>query len=850
MLFESSRDAIITTDSTGRCLDCNKAAVEMFGCADKAGLMALGPGGLSPEYQPDGRDSREAFAEVLSQLRDKGTLFVEWEHRRADGTTFPAEIALSIFFIQGQPVLHGLVRDITQRQEAKRKLRESEEFARATIDALTPHLCVVDESGTIVTVNNAWRKFAESNPPVYNPVIPGANYLDICDHATGPEAAEAAAFAVGIRDVLNGRATEYFMEYPCHSPTEERWFVAHVAPFFTKDCKRVVITHQDVSQRKRLEMHIDEQRQQLQRLLDTAPVGVAISVDGVVRFANPRTTELLDLKVGMPTSPVYCDSGVREQMLEMLSQTKIVQDVELKMRGHNGQPRDIMGTFLRTEFEGSQGVLAWLVDIGKLKVAESELRAAKELAEDASRAKSSFLANMSHEIRTPMNAILGFSQLLLHDSGLAAPQKKHLETINRSGEHLLTLINNILDMSKIEAGRVELKPAPFDISALLHDLETMFRIRTDTKGLRLDVIKGNDLPQCCVADKGKLLQVLINLLGNAVKFTSKGGVVLRASLERSGLRKVLFEVEDTGIGIPKELVGTLFQPFVQVHGEHQTGSGLGTGLGLAISREIAHLMGGDISVTSKVGKGSVFRFSIPLIEGERHSAERAPRLRRVAGLKPGQPAFRILIVDDMEDSQALLTEMLSRAGFETRAASNVKATLAISEEWHPHLVLMDMRMPSMGGVDAIRSIRSAAPDNEVKIISLTAHTFDNMRLEALDAGADDFIAKPFREEELFEKIRLLLEVEYDYDAENIENIPATAETTPVSTPEELATLPADLAAQIRSAAIGADYDLLQELIRDVEHHSKNLSQVFSGLVKSYSYEQLLDLLNTSPPHRR
>ncbi|MEI8387072.1 MAG: response regulator, partial [Verrucomicrobiota bacterium] len=341
----------------------------------------------------------------------------------------------------------------------------------------------------------------------------------------------------------------------------------------------------------------------------------------------------------------------------------------------------------------------------------------------------------------------------------------------------------------------------------------------------------------------KLLQVLINLLGNAVKFTSKGEVVLRASLERSGLRKVLFEVEDTGIGIPKELLESLFQPFVQVHGEHQTGSGLGTGLGLAISREIAHLMGGDISVTSKVGKGSIFRFSIPLVEGETHRAERAPRLRRVVGLKPGQTARRILIVDDMEDNQELLTEMLSRAGFEVRAASNGKAALAISEGWWPHLVLMDMRMPSMGGVDAIRQIRTAGPDTSVKIISLTANTFENVRSEALEAGADDFLAKPFREEELFEKIRLLLGVEYEYDSRDVENFPATAGETPVFTPGELASLPADLVEQIRNAAVGADYDLLLELIRGVEPYSKNLSQVLSALVKSYSYERLLDLLN-------
>ena len=709
VLFENSRDAIITMDFTGRCLDCNPAAVQLYGCVDKADLLARGPSRLSPEFQPDGRRSMEAFGEILSRLVDSDRLFIEWQHQRADGSEFPAEITLSVIQIHGQPILHGLARDI--------------------------------------------------------------------------------------------------------------------------------------SQRKQLAEALERQRQHLQQLLDTAPVGVAISVDGIIRFANPRITELIDIKVGEPSAPAYCDSGTRDRVLETLTQDNIVRDWEIQMRGPNGEARDIMGTFLRTEFDGGQGILAWLVDIAKLKATESKMREAKELAEDASRAKSVFLANMSHEIRTPMNAILGFSQLLLHDSHLAAPQKKHLETINRSGEHLLTLINNILDMSKIEAGHAESKPTPFDLTDLLHDLETMFRIRTDAKGLRFDVTKEKGLPQCCVADKGKLLQVLINLLGNAVKFTNKGEITLRATLEPDKPHTLLFEIEDTGIGIPEKFVATLFQPFTQVHGDRLPGPVVGTGLGLAISRELALLMGGDITVTSYLGKGSIFCFSIPLVEGQMHRAQRTLRLRRVIGLAPGQPAYRLLIVDDIEDNQTLLTEMLSHAGFVTRASDNGKEAIGICQEWCPHLILMDMRMPSMGGEDAIRWIRSAGPDNEIKIISLTANAFKNVRREALDAGADDFLAKPFREEELFEKIRLLLGAEYEYDSEEVEAAPMSAVNTPLSSPDALASLPADLLEQIRSAAIAADYDILLELIRDVEPHNKDLSHVLDALVKRYSYEQLLDLLN-------
>jgi len=263
---------------------------------------------------------------------------------------------------------------------------------------------------------------------------------------------------------------------------------------------------------------------------------------------------------------------------------------------------------------------------------------------------------------------------------------------------------------------------------------------------------------------------------------------------------------------------------------------------LAISREIAILMGGYISVTSSVGKGSTFTFSIPLVEGEMLRTQRAPRLQRVIRLTSGQPAYRLLVVDDIQDNQALLTEMLSRAGFETRASDSGREALGMYQQWHPHLILMDMRMPAMGGSDAIRWIRTAGSDNHVKIISLTANAFENVHREALDAGADDFLAKPFREEELFEKIRLLLGAEYEYDSGDVESVALTAEKIPVATPEELASLPADLLEQIRAAAIAADYDILLQLIRGVEPYSKNLSQALDALVKRYSYEQLLEML--------
>jgi len=736
-----------------------------------------------------------------------------------------------------------------ERRRAEKSLQESEDRHRTILHTAMDGFCLVDEQGCLREVNEAYCRMTGYTG---NELLT-MRITDLDANMT-PDVVAASIQTI----IKNGEArfesrqrrkdgSLFDVEVSVQYRAAEKMLVSFLHDITARKQSQIAIAeaYEALEQRvaERTE-ELDRQREHLQHLLDTAPVGVGISVDGIVRFANPRITEIVNLKIGEPASCIYCDLEDRKRILQLLEQQEIVRDWEFKMNGPNGEIRDTMATFLRTEYDGGRGILCWLVDISKIKTAESEMRAAKELAEEASKAKSAFLANMSHEIRTPMNAILGFSQLLLHDSHLAVRQKKHLETINRSGEHLLALINDILDMSKIEAGRVELKPAPLDLSALLHDLDTMFRIRTDTKGLRLDVIKNNDLPQCCVADKGKLLQVLINLLGNAVKFTSKGGIVLRVSLDDCRPPRLVFEVEDTGIGIPADLLGSLFQPFVQVHSEHHPGTIHGTGLGLAISREIAHLMGGDISVTSSPGKGSTFRFSIPLVEGKTHHAERSTRLHRVAGIKPGQPAFRILIVDDMEDNRALLTEMLSRAGFETRASDSGKDAPGICEEWHPHLILMDMRMPSMGGADAIRRIRAADKESGVKIISLTANTFASMRREALDAGADDFLAKPFREVELFEKIRLLIGVEYEYDPGAGDQVSAAAAALPAAAPEELASLPADLVRQIRDAAVAADYDRLLELLQSVAPHSKNLAQSLSAMVKCYNYQQLLDVLNT------
>ncbi len=481
-------------------------------------------------------------------------------------------------------------------------------------------------------------------------------------------------------------------------------------------------------------------------------------------------------------------------------------------------------------------------DITDRKNAEDELVRSRQEAETANLAKSIFLANMSHEIRTPMNAILGFSQLMQRDPTLTAKQRKQLDAINRSGEHLLELVNDILEMSKIEAGRITLNPGVFDLHALLKDLEIMFRARADAKKLQLTLERIGEVPRFVVTDEGKLRQVFVNLLGNAVKFTESGGIVLRvraAQVDQTDMR-LQAEVEDTGMGIPEDEMGKLFQYFEQTESGRMTGGG--SGLGLAISREFVRLMGGDIRVQSQVRKGSIFSFDIQITTGEMASVQVKTELRRVHRLRAHDTLHRILIGDNEENNRAFLSEMLTAVGFETREATNGEEAIQQFREWRPDLILLDYRMPVMDGLEAIRRIRTLEGGEKVRIICVTASTTDQNRREILAAGADDFLGKPLREAVLFEKIRTLLGVEYEYyDDTTGPGAPAAGAAKAISS-EAVAALPTDLVRQMHEATINADFDLIMKLIDRVETIDAHLAAEMRNMADGFDYQGLLDLL--------
>lgn len=485
------------------------------------------------------------------------------------------------------------------------------------------------------------------------------------------------------------------------------------------------------------------------------------------------------------------------------------------------------------------------------KQTEEALRIAKDVAESANRAKSSFLANMSHELRTPLNAILGFSQLMERDTTLNARQRDFLTTINRSGEHLLELINDVLEMSKIEAGRIQLYPTSFDLYQLLNTLRDLFRVRAESKRLSLEFQIAPDLPQFVTTDEGKLRQVLINLIGNAIKFTEAGYVRVYAEMRSIATTDpvsslLTFTIEDTGCGIAETDITTLFQPFVRASQAAMVKEG--TGLGLAISWQFVQLMGGEIQVNSTLGQGSTFCFTVQAAFADASELEPILPQRRVRYLAPHQPDYRILVVDDRQENRELIEHFLQTVGFTTRTARNGQEAIEEWQTWQPHLIWMDLRMPVLDGYKATRQIRKAERHRAenlppCKIIAITASAFEDQKLKILAAGCDDWIRKPVREQTIFDKLTEHLNVQYVYDDEGTLS-GQSYQSSPCVDLEasHLNVMPIAWLTELHQAAFAVDSDRILQLIAQVPPLHDTLVAGLTELVRQFYFDEILELV--------
>lgn len=495
-------------------------------------------------------------------------------------------------------------------------------------------------------------------------------------------------------------------------------------------------------------------------------------------------------------------------------------------------------------------VLAWVQVMRRqtaaLSESEARLRKARDDADAANRAKSTFLANMSHELRTPLNAILGFSEMLSRDAEITGNKKEKISIINHSGEHLLEMINDVLDLSKIEAGRVELEPQPFELPRMLQDIGLMFKARAESAGLSFYLDRDSSLISYITSDVSKIRQILFNLLGNAVKFTTEGSVTLRTWTEtikgNSNMVTLHLEVKDTGPGIAEEQMERIFEPFVQA--KRLKTSTKGTGLGLAISKSFVELLGGEIDAESEIGKGSVFHVNIPVTLAEATEIIDLKAIRRtVLGLKPGQPAWRILVVEDSAENRLLLTSILHQTGFETKEAENGIEAVDLYQQWQPHFIWMDMRMPVMDGYEATTTIRELPGGNAVKIVAITASAFKEQRKNIIEAGCDDVIHKPVQSHEIFETMAQHLGARYIYEEKD--QVAVTDSTT--LTVEMMAGLPTHLREALRRPAQYLDASATNKVVERIRSNHPETAEGLQSLVEEFSFDQIMRLLNESDP---
>ncbi|HEY9850071.1 MAG TPA: response regulator [Leptolyngbyaceae cyanobacterium] len=481
-----------------------------------------------------------------------------------------------------------------------------------------------------------------------------------------------------------------------------------------------------------------------------------------------------------------------------------------------------------------------------------ERQKAEATALAASKAKSEFVANMSHELRTPLNAILGFTQLMNRDCSLSNEQRENLEIISRSGEHLLELIDDVLEMSKIEAGMISLNESSFDLYCLLDNIEVMLQLKAEIKGLQLIFNIASNVPQYVKTDQKKLRGCLINLLGNAIKFTDRGKITLRVNLgydnDPNNIKvlpdkNLYFEVEDTGPGIANHELTNLFDAFVQT--ETGRNSMEGTGLGLAISRRYVEVMGGNITLSSVVGKGTIFKFHIKLQIANEIDAMPKP-MRRVIGIEPGQKIYRILVADDRKENRKLLVKLLEPIGFQVREAENGQEAVTLWENWQPNLIFMDTRMPVKNGIEATKEIRAREiskqrgkePHYPTPILALTASAFEERRIEILAAGSNEFIRKPFVQEIIFEKIGEYLKVRYLYEeifplikyqkkGNSVGKFPARFLL------DNLVVMPPSWLDDLYQAANQVNEELVVRLIEEIPGEQATLSEALTNLLQDF-----------------
>jgi len=600
--------------------------------------------------------------------------------------------------------------------------------------------------------------------------------------------------------------------------------------------------------------------------LDLRFTYVSPAVTRVLGFTPEEALKMTLLETVTPTSmESVLQAQAQRQAAEDAGKRDWVSRLEVEQYCKDGSSvwMEVLTQSMYDEQGHSIGYLGVSRNIAERKEYELQLQQAKEAAESANRAKSIFLATMSHELRTPLNAILGFSEFISRAANLTIDQRDQLSIINQSGEHLLQIINDILEITKIETGRSILQDDDFDLLELLQSIKNILLLRAQQQNTELVFNVPADTPHYVRSDQGKLRQVLMNLLSNAIKFTANGKVSLTVKSNQAAPNRLSFAIEDNGVGIAAEEISLLFNAFAQTNSGRRTQQG--TGLGLAISRAYVQLLGGEISVRSQPSLGSCFEFDFQFSQPTKR--ETGPLLfgqqPRALGLLPGQRSpeggpFRILIVEDVEASRLLLENLLKTlgqpfgsndpaiCGFEVRSVENGQEAVRTWEIWHPHLIWMDIWMPVMDGIEATRYIKSHPGGKTTTIIALTASAFEEERQEALNAGFNDFVRKPFREKFIVNALAKYLGVNFVHEKTGSLEPAEIASASPnlENFYESLPSVPDSWLKDVQQALVDGEIQKLRSLAERIQEHAPALSERMAAMVQNFEMDELSKLIQS------
>ncbi len=791
--------------------------------------------------------------EKVRHMLATGESVVQWEmyFDRPDGTT--GTILVTSHPVKGEDGtynrIEGMVEDITKRKQTELDLRQSEERYHSVITAMAEGVVMQNRNGEIIECNAAAERILGlSKEQMRGRTSLAPNWRAVREDGA-PFPGEEHPLPMALRTGQSQRNVVHGV----HQPNGNlRWILVNAEPLFQPGAKLPyagVATFTDVTNSRTAAQQIEEQRRTLQTVLDHLPAAVQVfsAPTAIPLLSNRQAQELLEQEIKHTDieklnthygafiygTDIYYPPEKMPLVRALKGEISMVEDMELCRLDGSKILLQVIGAPIFDEKQNITAGVVIFLDITLRKQTELELIKAREAAEAANRAKSAFIANMSHELRTPLNAVLGFAQILQRDPSLGNHQHEQVQRIQSGGEYLLTLINDILDLAKIEAGRFELFPEIWDTRSVFQELAYMFRIRTEPKNLDFQYEQVTPLPYSLYCDHKRLRQILINLLGNAVKFTERGGVTLRTGYEAE---KLWLEVVDSGIGIAAADLGKIFEPFRQTGTDHYKMQG--TGLGLAITYRLVQAMDGTLQVDSTLGQGSVFHVEVPAkamsTTADFHSPVNQPTVIGYHRTEKGGP-LRILGVDDLADNRRILHQLLEPLGFAVEEAENGQHCLDLVPNYQPEVIFMDLRMPDLDGLQVTRRLR--AQGFQMPIIALSASTFADDRAACLEAGCTAHLAKPVRLSEVLETLAQWLPLEWKYADTPVQDAVAEEQT--------LETLTVEQAERIRNLNQIGDIVGLKEFAQDLEASRPQLAKKLSDWVNAFEFDKIEKLVEKS-----